>query len=181
MSIKSNSELKAFFNTGDQPSETEFGHVIDTILPQALTLAALEGNVPLTAADHAYRTVFIGAAPTSGGLINDLTATLPSTIVVDEWYHFVGFGDLNGDDSHDFKILTGTQGSQFFQGSITHLDTTADDNSVVVHGNGTSNDFINIDVAAAFDVWIHAKSSTTWYVHGTVTGETLPGIDDASS
>ena len=179
MSIKSNSELKAFFNTGDQPSETEFGHVIDTILPQALTLATVTGNVPLTAADHAYRTVFIGAGPTTGGLTGDVTATLPSTIVVDEWYHFVGFGDLDADDSHDFKIVTGTQGSQFFQGSITHLDTNAD--NALFHGNGTSNDFVNIDVAGAFDVWVHAKSTTTWYVHGTVTGQTPPGIDDATS
>jgi len=181
MPTKSNSELKAFFNTGDQPSETEFGHVIDTILPPALTLAATTGAVTLTAADHAYRTVFIGATSTSGGLTGDVTATLPSTIVVDEWYHFVGFGDLDGDDTHDFKVVTGTQGSQFFQGSITHLDTAADENSVLVHGNGTSNDFINVDVAGAFDIWIHAKSTNTWYVHGTVTGATVPGIDDAAS
>ena len=44
MSVKSNSELAAFFNTGDQPSETEFGHLIDTILPPALTSNAAPTN-----------------------------------------------------------------------------------------------------------------------------------------
>ena len=32
MAVKLNSELAAFFETGDQPSETEFGHLIDSIL-----------------------------------------------------------------------------------------------------------------------------------------------------
>tara|TARA_B110000902_G_scaffold227149_1_gene266267 strand:+ start:106 stop:678 length:573 start_codon:yes stop_codon:yes gene_type:complete len=178
MPVKSNSELAAFFNTGDQPSETEFGHLVDTILPPALSLATVTGAVSLSAATHAYRTVFIGAADVAGGgLTGNLEATLPSTIVVDEWYHFVGFGDLSGDDGHDFKITTGTNGSQFFQGAITHLDTTADGAStttasnILFHGNGTSHDFINIDVAGAFDIWVHAKSSTLWYAWGTVTKE----------
>ena len=38
MAQKLNSELAAFFETGDQPSETEFGHLIDTILPSPVVL-----------------------------------------------------------------------------------------------------------------------------------------------
>ena len=50
---------------------------------------------------------------------------------------------------------------------ITHLDVGAD--SVAVHGNGSSNDGIDIILAAGCDVWLRAKSSTIWYVWGTVT------------
>lgn len=179
MSVKSNSELAAFFETGDQPSETEFGHLIDTIAPAALTLADTNDTVSLTAATHAYRDLIIGATSTSGGLDGDLTLTLPSTIVTDEWYHILYFGELDAADTHDLKILTGTQDSHFFQGMITHLDTTADENVLHVHGNGTSNDGIDIITAAGCDIWIRAKSSTIWYVWGTVTGATIPTIADS--
>ena len=179
MAVKENSELAAFFNTGDQPSETEFGHLIDTILPPALTLADTTGTVALTAATHGYRHLIIGSTSVTGGLTGDLKLTMPSTIVTDEWYHILFFGENDAADTHDLKIESGTTGSHFFQGGVTHLDVGAD--SVWVPGNGSSNDSIDIILAAGCDIWLQAKSSTIWYVWGTVTGATAPTIADALS
>ena len=185
MAVKSNSELAAFFETGDQPSEAEFGHLVDTILPPAVTLADTTGTVALTAATHAYRNLYIGATATSGGLTGDLKLTLPSTIVTDEWYHIIFFGELDAADTHDLKIETGTLNSHFFQGMLTHHDTSNDNSggalNVPVHGNGTSNDSIDVLLAAGCDIWIQAKSSTIWYVWGNVTGATPVTIEDSLS
>jgi hypothetical protein len=38
MGVKVNSDLAAFFETGDQPSQTEFGHLIDSMLPTPVLL-----------------------------------------------------------------------------------------------------------------------------------------------
>jgi hypothetical protein len=55
MAVKLNSELAAFFETGDQPSETEFGHLIDSILPTPVLLSD-SAAVTLTKAANQGRT-----------------------------------------------------------------------------------------------------------------------------
>ena len=51
MAVKTNAELDAYFNTGDQPSESNFQDLIDTIQPKSETLAETTGGVSLTVAD----------------------------------------------------------------------------------------------------------------------------------
>ena len=169
MAVKLNADLDAYFNTGDQPSESNFQDLIDTIQPPQVVLG--DESVSLTVATHAFRTLIMPA------LGADRTLTLP-TPVVDTWFHIEYFGDLSGaDGSEDLKILTNTQGSEFFHGMITHLDT---DNAIAsVHGNGSSNDGIDILVADGASIWLMAKSTTVWYVWGTVTGATTPTIADS--
>ena len=122
-----------------------------------------------------------------GDLTDDRTLTLPVPIV-DTWFHIVYLGELDADDTHDLKILTATQGSEFFNGGITWNNTVANDNddassdlafNSIVNGNGSSNDGIDIRLAAGADIWLHAKSTTVWYVWGTVTGLTIPTIGDS--
>ena len=181
MSVKSNTQLAAFFETGDQPSETEFGHLVDTILPPATVLTGTGGPVALTAATHAYRDLVVGVV--SGGLASDLTLTLPTTIVTDEWYHILFFGDLSDNDTHDLKILTGTQGSHFFYGNVNSFLTVADSSGGALisaaQGNGPSNDVFNCNTNAAADIWIRGKSSTEWFIWGNTIGGTATTIGDA--
>ena len=48
MAIQTPTVLKTYFNTGDQPSETEFGHLIDST-GQTLTYITATGNQDLSA------------------------------------------------------------------------------------------------------------------------------------
>ena len=51
MAVKLNSELDAYFNTGDQPSESNFQDLIDTILPTP-TLLPDAASTSLTKATY---------------------------------------------------------------------------------------------------------------------------------
>ena len=57
MAIKLNADLDAYFNTGDQPSESNFQDLIDTIQPPLVELS--DADTSLTVADHAFRTLII--------------------------------------------------------------------------------------------------------------------------
>lgn len=174
MAVKTNAELDAYFNTGDQPSESNFNDLIDTIQPPHVLLT--DADTSLTIADHAFRTVIIPdvSAPR--------TYTLPSTFTADgAWFHFLYFGDLSGDDGHNVIFKTGTQNSQFFHGCIIHNSTANDSSGGALNAadqaDGSSHDILTFTTNAAFDIWFHAKSTTVWYVWGnSVSG----GIDEVA-
>jgi len=171
MAVKLNAELDAYFNTGDQPSESNFQDLIDTIQPPLVELS--DADTSLTVADHAFRTLIMPA------LGADRTLTMP-TPAAHVWFHIEYFGDLAGaDGSEDLKIVTNTLNSEFFHGMVTHLDT---DNAIAsVHGNGSSNDSIDVLAADGASLWFLGKSSTVWYVWGTITAATTPTIADTLS
>ena len=73
MAVKTNAELAAFFQTGDQPSETEFGHLIDTIQPAHVLLT--DADTSITTADHAFRTLIVP------NISDNRTYTLPTPAV----------------------------------------------------------------------------------------------------
>ena len=125
MPVKTNAELDAYFNTGDQPSESNFQDLIDTIQPAAVTLTETTGTKALTTADHGFRTIIVP------DLTGNLTLTLPTTWTdAHDWFHIVYFGDIDGDpDSHNLIIQTGTQNSQFFHGNIVHNTDIAESGS----------------------------------------------------
>ena len=177
MAVKSNSELAAFFQTGDQPSQTEFGHLIDTIQPSIVYLS--DANDSLTAAEHGFRTCIM---PDIEG--SNKTLTLPTSFSADSvWFHLLYFGDLSDADSHNWIIETGTANTHFFHGAIFHHDTDADSSggalNVIAHGNGSSNDVISLTTGYCADIWIHARSTTVWNVWGHSAGATPITIADS--
>tara|TARA_R110002051_G_scaffold109973_1_gene182642 strand:- start:1738 stop:2250 length:513 start_codon:yes stop_codon:yes gene_type:complete len=60
MAIQTSTTLKTYFNTGDQPSETEFGHLIDTIRKPVVDLDAT--TYAPTAAESGTTFTFDGTA-----------------------------------------------------------------------------------------------------------------------
>lgn len=172
MAVKTNAELAAFFQTGDQPSETEFGHLIDTIQPAHVLLT--DADTSITTADHAFRTLIIP------NISDNRTYTLP-TPAVDTWFHFVYLPLVA--DSHTLTVATLTNGSHFYEGGIVHTDTNLGVGSVpdsdMVFGNGTNHDKFKILSAKGADFWIWGKSSTVWYIWGTSIGDTPSTIDNS--
>ena len=167
MPVKTNAELDAYFNTGDQPSESNFQDLIDTIQPAAVTLTETQGTKALTIADHAFRTVIVP------DLTGALTLTLPTSWTAEhDWFHILYFGDLGGDDTHNLLIKTGTQNSQFFHGGIIHTETdeTTATSTSVERCNGSTNDILTLTTGEHAEFWIQAKSSTVWYIWGHSAG-----------
>ena len=166
MPVKTNAELDAYFNTGDQPSESNFQDLIDTIQPAAVTLTETTGTKALTIADHAFRTVIVP------DLTGALTLTLPTSWTAEhDWFHILYFGDLGADDTHNLLIHTGTQNSQFFHGGIIHTDTNQGTQTTTVEQcNGSTNDILELTTGEHAEFWIQAKSSTVWYIWGHSAG-----------
>ena len=166
MAVKTNAELDAYFNTGDQPSESNFKDIIDTIQPKSETLAETTGGVSLTVADHAFRNIFVG------DLTGTLTLTMPTTWTAEyDWWHIIWMGTLSGDDGNNLKIASGTQGSHFFKGHFASYDDDGDAVSIS-HGDGATHDNILATSMTFAEIWIQAHTSTTFYAwgHGLHTG-----------
>ena len=166
MAVKTNSELAAFFETGDQPSETEFGHLIDTIQPSSVLLA--DDDVNFTVADNAFR---LNIMP---NISANRTITLP-TPVLDVWFHIV-YLPLAADT--DNLTIEGTTAHSFY-GGVIHSDTnlaSAGDTDVVF-GDGSADDAIVLAAGKHLDIWLHGKSTTVWYVWGVSAGDTVITIE----
>ena len=164
MAVKTNAQLAAFFNTGDQPSETEFGHLIDTIQPPSVTLG--DENKTLNAADHAFRTLIM---PNISGA---RTITLP-TPVLDVWYHIIHLPLVQ--DGHDL-IFRAADETNFFEGSIINHNiggaTTAQ------FGDGSTFDLITLPTSSHLDLWLYGKSSTIYYMWGHSVSDTTIAVTD---
>ena len=106
MATKTAAQLKAFFQTGDQPSQDEFAHLIDTIQPDPVFIDGT-ADVNLTVADHAFRHVII-----AGDIDNntaDRTYTLP-TPALGTWFHIIYICFMNECRyviSSDWQITSG--------------------------------------------------------------------------
>ena len=171
MAVKTNAQLAAFFNTGDQPSEAEFGHLIDTIQPSPVFLEG-DANLSLTVADHAFRTIIVDGSDA------DRTYTLPEP-ALGTWFHFVYIADLDAADSHDLEITN--LAGDFLKGAVTHHNTIANDNSddsvdnvfnPVIHANGSSHIGISLDLGAGADLWFMGFTASLNYIWGNTTGAT---------
>lgn len=167
MAVKTNAELDAYFNTGDQPSESNFQDLIDTIQPAAVTLTETAGTKALTLADHAFRTVIIP------NITNDITLQLPASFTAGhDWFHIMFFGDLAGDDTNGNVIIeTGTQGSQYFHGGVIHTDTNnASQTTTVEQCDGSGHDTITLTQGEHMELWLQAKTTAIWYIWGHSAG-----------
>jgi len=168
--IKTNSALAAFFNTGDQPSETEFGHLIDAIHPPMVALA-LDANTTITRAEHAFRPLIMGNMAASR------TMTLPAP-ELDVWYHFIHL-PLAAESGHDL-IFRAEDEANFFEGGVVSLDidNTGATSSVIFGDGGTHDKFRIVDGSFA-DIWLYGKSSTVYYIWGHSAQATNIIIEDA--
>tara|TARA_R110001606_G_scaffold56171_1_gene136301 strand:- start:608 stop:1105 length:498 start_codon:yes stop_codon:yes gene_type:complete len=160
MAVKTNAQLAAFFETGDQPSQTEFGHLIDTIQPAPVFIEG-DANLSLTVADHAFRTLIIDGSDA------DRVYTLPVP-ALGTWFHFVYIADLDAADNFDLAITN--LAGDYLKGAVTHLDT--DNEVAVIHANGSSHIGISLDLGAGADLWIMGFSSSLNYIWGNTTGAT---------
>ena len=172
MAVKTNAELAAFFQTGDQPSETEFGHLIDTIKPKHVTLT--DADATLTVASHACTTLIVP------NISNNREITLPAPTAdandVFPWFHLV-YLPMTA-DGHNLTIATAVNGSQFFEGTINHSDPNDAEGGDAIH-NDSNSDKVIVKSADYANLWFLGKSSTQWWVWGDVVGETLPTIENA--
>ena len=125
-----------------------------------------DANLTLTEADHADRMVMqIDVAA-------DRTYSIPAPSAAGVTYRLVGQGSGSAADGHDIILDNAT--TVFFDGAITHLDTGG--NAAGVWGNGTSENRLQINVPAAYDLTLVAKSTTVMYITGTVTSGTAPAF-----
>ena len=109
----------------------------------------------------------------------DRTYTIPAPSAAGVTYRFVGQGEGSEADGHDVILTTGTAGV-FFDGMITH-HSTANDNSggalnVGVWADGTGHDHLQINLPAGYDITLIAKSTTVYYITGSVTSAAAPAF-----
>jgi hypothetical protein len=167
MAVKLNSELAAFFETGDQPSETEFGHLIDSILPTPVLLSD-SAAVTLTKAANQGRTNVVPMVSQAS------TYTIPAPAAAGEYYKFVNA--FTAEEADNIAFSTGTGNSVFMKGAIAHLDTNADNLSV--YSDGDSNELLTLVDPGPFEINFLSKSTTEWYIWGYVLSEDVPTIAD---
>ena len=106
----------------------------------------------------------------------DKTYTIPAPTQAGVTYRFLGQGTGAGADGHD--VILSLPATVFFDGAITHLNTTTGDGTIpaAVFGNGTSHVTLTINLPAAYDLTLIAKSSTVFYITGTVTASPVPAF-----
>ena len=158
MPVKTNAQLAAFFNTGDQPSETEFGHLIDSILQS-----------PVVLTDSAAVTLTKAANQGTINVVPDLsqasTYSIPTPAAAGEWYKFVYGGAAEDDHNHIFRTVT-TDNSVFFKGGIALIDTDAGDGSSTDFADGDSSEMVTLTDPQVYEINILSTSATVWYVWG---------------
>lgn len=137
---------------------------------QVTPVVLADANTTLTAADNIGRTNVI---PDVGG---NRVYKLP-TPVAGYYVNFV-YGGAAADASNPVIQTVSTDNSVFFKGSVTHLDTTADENVAAVLSNGSSNSKLTLNVPSGIDLHFLAYSATVWYVWGSVTAATVPAFAD---
>ena len=166
---KTNAALAAYFNTGDQPSESNFGDLIDTIQPSNAIISETSGTKALTIADHAFRNIIVG------DLSGHLTLTLPTTFSHETtsanyaWFHIIYFGPMTGDDDYNLLVKVGTENTHEFSGTIIHHSTANDTSGAALNAAVSAtgnNDVLTFTTGNHANIWIHAKSTETWYIWG---------------
>ena len=130
-----------------------------------------DSNVTLTEATHAGR-LLIGPDCSA-----DRTYTLP-TPIAGMHFRFVGPIGLAAADGHDVIISAGTGNSIYFKGQVVHLDTTADENVEAVFSDQNSNETLQLNVPASYDITLVGVSSTVWMCSGWVASATAPAFAD---
>ena len=103
------------------------------------------------------------------------TYNIPTPTAAGQYYHFI-YGGAAADASNVLIRTKTTNGSVFFKGAITHLDTNAD--NVAIFSDGNSNDLLTITTPQTIDVHCLSLSTTIWYIWGTACSVTAPAFSD---
>ena len=163
MAQKLNSELAAFFQTGDQPSEAEFGHLIDSILPTPIDLPTSTGALA--------KATYQGKIAFASDVGANSTYTIEAPAAAGERYRFVYAGGATDDQDHIFVITTAN-----YKGNMARIEVTESDGNATVHANGSSHKTLTINLARSFDINMIALSTSVMYVWGYVVS-----ADDTSA
>ena len=159
MAVKLNSELADFFKTGDEPTQAEFGHLVDSILP-----------VPVAIADSTPQTLTKAANQGAINVVADLsqatTINIPTPAAAGERYTFVYVGEAEDDHNHIYRTVT-TDNSVEFIGGIALIDT--DGNSSVDY-TGTTSEILTLTDPNTYEINFISTSATAWYVWGWAAG-----------
>lgn len=178
MATKTNAQLDAYFNTGDQPSESNFQDLIDTLLPTPVLLVD-PGDTAidvLTEAANGNRTNVVPAI----GQNSSFSLATPSEAGV--FYHFIYHSTATEGQNLILSTAT-TDGSVDFRGSINHIiidpDATVTNAQLAAFGDGNSNDILTIATPSSIDITFISGATDYWYVFGTVTSATKPVFSDS--
>lgn len=148
----------------------------EVAVQSSLTAGHIAGRRNVIALTAAARTLTL---PESGSLVtlnkaDGMTITLPvlSAAMLGTWYEFQALGSVT---SVGYKWATGTQGTDFFNGSLVTADPDGSpaEATFIVTGNGTTHDNILMNgtttgglIGTCFR--IVATSVTTWTVFGVM-------------
>lgn len=167
-----NTGATTFSSTTTFSGEATFNEAIrpvDGLYRSAPVLLADSTPVNLTIAANCGRTnVIVDLSQTT-------TYNLPTPTAAGQYFHFI-YGGAAADGSNVLIRTVTTDGSVFFKGAITHLDTNAD--NVAIFSNGSSNEQLTITTPQTIDVHCLAFSTTIWYIWGTACSVTAPAFAD---
>ena len=153
MSVKVNSELAAFFETGDQPSQAEFGHLIDSILPTPVLLTTATPQ-DLTRDNHQGRTLILPNIST------DVAYTIPIPTAAGERYHFI-YGPADGQaEANEFIIQFPSSPTLVLWGGLTFIDTDASATQFVTFADAVNDRILTINNVGAIDLNFLSYSTT---------------------
>ena len=166
MGVKVNSALAAFFETGDQPSQTEFAHLIDSMLPTPVLLEVT--SQPLTRDNHQGRTLIVP------NVDSNATYTIPNPTAAGEHYHFI-YGPADGlAEASEFIIQFPASPTLVLWGGLTFIDTDASATQFVALADAVNDRILTINNVGAIDLNFLSNSTTEVYVWGFVGSKTIP-------
>ena len=125
----------------------------------------------LTEADHAHRVLTF--ADLTADRIYKLPTPNAGLVFRFQFQHTAA-------DGHDVLIrTTTTDNSVFFKGGLVHHDTDqTGQTSAMVFSDGNSNEVVQLNLPAGFEVCIVAASTTVYYISGWVASATAPTFAD---
>jgi hypothetical protein len=178
-------KITALTSLGTATAREDLIHVVDdpsgTPINKKVTIGELENaltapvvltdaSATLTEATHAGRTI-VTIDNTA-----DRTFTLPTPIAGMTFKFIYGHTAADG---HDVIISAGTGNSIYFKGGVVHHDTDeTGQTSAMVVSDGNSNETLQLNVPAGFEINLVASSTTVWYVSGWVASATAPAFAD---
>jgi len=178
-------KITALTSLGTATAREDLIHVVDdpsgTPINKKVTIGELENaltapvvltdaSATLTEATHAGRTI-VTIDNTA-----DRTFTLPTPIAGMTFKFIYGHTAADG---HDVIISAGTGNSIYFKGGVVHHDTDeTGQTSAMVVSDGNSNETLQLNVPAGFEINLVASSTTVWYVSGWVASATAPVFAD---
>ena len=196
MTIQTRTDLKAFFETGDRPTQTQFGDLIDSLVSMgtgdtntgsvAFSSSILVSGSLITggAASFAGSIVVVGTASLSGSATIGGTACVSGSIIVDNVLILSGSG-------------TGTNGSRivFYDSNVAHgmtallptnafgeINRFATCGGVQIRGfSGSTVGFLFTGVAACPDTGKSTGAHAYFHLRGACkngTGQRAAGVDE---